>query len=301
MQKQATSQEERGRTSDSKTYPVAVKQVKWWEEEQVVVGAISDLVEELIIGTGYVAFQELLDSLTHTNLTEAWWAEAPFPKVEIEKNIPRERLTKKQKRNQKKTYHRENNDNNGKNPNPKKHVLSVAGNFRQSQLEYPTLKQAWHNALTNINSTGAIGELQPLHHYGSATQEEGPEIPRRCKEEQRTKQRRIREDHKEDRGTQRSTEEEEMRDDELRETKNGNVCHRTPIKTLPRDNREGERYMQKPATFQEERGPTSYVKRTGEREGNENHQKEQFYKSDLRNSKALVNRSMAKWVDAQDK
>ncbi|KAJ1198466.1 hypothetical protein NDU88_002307 [Pleurodeles waltl] len=63
---------------DSKTYPVAIIQMKWrGEEESVLVGAIPDLVKELIVGTDYISFPELLDSLKPSHQTESWRTEAP--------------------------------------------------------------------------------------------------------------------------------------------------------------------------------------------------------------------------------
>ncbi|KAJ1175582.1 hypothetical protein NDU88_000869 [Pleurodeles waltl] len=81
--------------------------------------------------------------------------------------------------------------------------------------------------------------------------------------------RRTREEEAE--GTQSVLAEEEMWDGEPKEKRPENGCRRTLTGKLARDDREGERHMQKLAAFQDECGPTRYVNRTREGEGKEDH------------------------------
>ncbi|KAJ1208200.1 hypothetical protein NDU88_003586 [Pleurodeles waltl] len=77
------------------------------------------------MGTDYVASQDLLDSVQMDNSMEAWWAETPFCKEEIEQNPCKKRLTKVRKRAQKKTYQIEDNRKEEELMNQAKRVLSA--------------------------------------------------------------------------------------------------------------------------------------------------------------------------------
>ncbi|KAJ1189061.1 hypothetical protein NDU88_005812 [Pleurodeles waltl] len=80
------------------------------------------------------------------------------------------------------------------------------------------------------------GELRPIRQDDYGTPEEEHEIPTRRQEERETTRRRTHEEEEEDKG----------------------------ILSAAADIREGERHVQKLATFQEERGPNWYVNLTGE-------------------------------------
>ncbi|KAJ1111643.1 hypothetical protein NDU88_008960 [Pleurodeles waltl] len=108
----------------------------------------------------------------------------------------------------------------------------------------------------------AARELQAIRQDGCRTPGEETEIPGRRQEEKRRRKRTRKREEKE--GTHSVVTKEETQDGEPKEHRTEDGRCRTPRRKLHRDDREGERSMQKPATFQEERGPTKYVNRTGE-------------------------------------
>ncbi|KAJ1151580.1 hypothetical protein NDU88_004360 [Pleurodeles waltl] len=79
------------------------------------------------------------------------------------------------------------------------------------------------------------------------------EKPERSQEEAERTRRRTRESQQEE-GTQSMVTGEETQDGEPKEERIEDERHRAPRRKPPREDREGERYIQKPATFQEERG-----------------------------------------------
>ncbi|KAJ1112129.1 hypothetical protein NDU88_000397 [Pleurodeles waltl] len=134
---------------DQAYYPVAMVKFQWrGEEEPLKVGVLPHLAEDIIIATDYTAFLRLLSKAGEEHMMKKWWEEVPYD-TEVAEPLPsKPQLSKQQKRLQKR-QHWEENHGNTKTPGVMGKVYTVAGDFRQSQREDPSLKNAWAKALSN--------------------------------------------------------------------------------------------------------------------------------------------------------
>ncbi|KAJ1181655.1 hypothetical protein NDU88_006858 [Pleurodeles waltl] len=128
-------------TYGRKTYPVATMGINWrGHEEYLSVGVIPDRGEEMIIGTDYEAFPQLLETANQDKFPVSWWEEAPSVSSNIEGSSPRRKLTKAQKREQKRLHQKETVTPNTPLPEPPKandvHGRTIsAGTTRRSYPE----------------------------------------------------------------------------------------------------------------------------------------------------------------------
>ncbi|KAJ1149271.1 hypothetical protein NDU88_002083 [Pleurodeles waltl] len=128
---------------DRETYPVATIEINWrGHEEYLSVGVIPELGEDMIIGTDYEAFPQLLNTANQDHISDSWWEEAPFVSFNIEGNNPIRKLSKAQKRKQNRLYQKETVSSKTPVPDSPKAIMSMAGQFQQAQREDPTLKNA---------------------------------------------------------------------------------------------------------------------------------------------------------------
>ncbi|KAJ1085401.1 hypothetical protein NDU88_005533 [Pleurodeles waltl] len=116
-------------------------------EETIAVGMISNLGEDLILGTDYVNFTPLLEKACQENIANVWWDEAPFGTTEIDARPLRKKLSRKEKREQRQKYLNPLTPETSEPVPQTATVLTIAGSFRQTQREDPTLKNAWQQAL----------------------------------------------------------------------------------------------------------------------------------------------------------
>ncbi|KAJ1180956.1 hypothetical protein NDU88_006167 [Pleurodeles waltl] len=87
---------------DRKTYPVAALLINWrGQEECLSVGMFPNLAEDMIIGTNYDAFVQLLNNANQDHVANSWWKEAPFVSTDTEESSIRRKLSEKKKREQK--------------------------------------------------------------------------------------------------------------------------------------------------------------------------------------------------------
>ncbi|KAJ1167797.1 hypothetical protein NDU88_008185 [Pleurodeles waltl] len=128
---------------DQRLYPVATIILNWkGVEEQITVGMIPTLGEDLIIRTDYENFTPLLARASQDYVTNIWWEEAPYGKAEVEESPLRLKLNRKQKREQWQYYNAAPAMGSPK-PGPQAAtVLTMIESFRQAQREDPTLKNA---------------------------------------------------------------------------------------------------------------------------------------------------------------
>ncbi|KAJ1190353.1 hypothetical protein NDU88_007091 [Pleurodeles waltl] len=85
-----------------------------------------------------------------------WWNEVPYNDGEEARRIPRERPSKQQKRIQHCQYAEKPFELTKKNPGATGKVYTVAGDFRQSQRDDPSLKNAWQQALKHEDNRGSV-------------------------------------------------------------------------------------------------------------------------------------------------
>ncbi|KAJ1146406.1 hypothetical protein NDU88_012683 [Pleurodeles waltl] len=117
-------------------------------KEQITVGMIPALGEDLIIGPDYDNFTSLLAKASQENVTNTWWEEAPYGKAEVEESPLRLKLSRKQEQEQRRYYHATSATGSLKPAPEAATVLTTVGSFRQAQPEDPTLKNAWQQALS---------------------------------------------------------------------------------------------------------------------------------------------------------
>ncbi|KAJ1135546.1 hypothetical protein NDU88_001985 [Pleurodeles waltl] len=133
---------------DQRLCPVAMVLLNWkGEDGTITVGVIPNLDEEIILSTDYINFTSLLEKASQEHVNNAWWDEAPFGASEIDVRTPKNKLSRKQKREQRREYQ---NVRDLENICPTLHtatVFTTAGDFRQAQHGDPTLKNAWHQAV----------------------------------------------------------------------------------------------------------------------------------------------------------
>ncbi|KAJ1149991.1 hypothetical protein NDU88_002789 [Pleurodeles waltl] len=133
---------------DQRYYPVAVINVQW-REETLKVGVLPHLDEDIIIGTDYAAFPLLLTKAGQEHTLKMWWKEVPYDAGEGVSRNPRDHLSKRQKRIQRQQYAQKPNETTRLGPGVTGKVCTVAGDFRQSQRDDPSLKNAWQQALNH--------------------------------------------------------------------------------------------------------------------------------------------------------
>ncbi|KAJ1199445.1 hypothetical protein NDU88_003279 [Pleurodeles waltl] len=116
-------------------------------EETIMIGIIPNLGEDLILGTDNPDFSPLLEKACHEDVTSAWWEKAPHGVVEVEERPLKKKLSRKQKREQRKEYHATPTTDTHMSVLRAATVLKSTGSFRQAQREDPTLKKSWQQAL----------------------------------------------------------------------------------------------------------------------------------------------------------
>ncbi|KAJ1153088.1 hypothetical protein NDU88_005855 [Pleurodeles waltl] len=102
------------------------------DDETITVGVIPNLGQDLILGTDYVNFTTLLEKAGQEHVNNAWWEEAPFKANEIEARTPQNKLSRKQKREQRREHR---NSCDLGNIGPTLHtatVFTTAGDFQTS-------------------------------------------------------------------------------------------------------------------------------------------------------------------------
>ncbi|KAJ1210862.1 hypothetical protein NDU88_006224, partial [Pleurodeles waltl] len=107
-------------------------------------GVMDQLIEECIIGTDYMHFQQLLNCTQNQRENLEWWNEAPFFGNPIECPPHRRKLSRREKR-----YERLKFQATKENNHPTRVVAencSAPISFRQHQREDPTLTHAWRTA-----------------------------------------------------------------------------------------------------------------------------------------------------------
>ncbi|KAJ1178903.1 hypothetical protein NDU88_004144 [Pleurodeles waltl] len=133
-----------------KYYPVAVINFQWKEEKETLkVGVLPHLEEDIIIGTDYAVFSLLLTKAGQEHTLRMRWKEVPYDAGEGVSCIPRDHLSKRQKRIQRQQYVQNPNKTTRVAPGIPGKVYTVAGDFRQSQRDDPSLKNAWQQALNH--------------------------------------------------------------------------------------------------------------------------------------------------------
>ncbi|KAJ1092575.1 hypothetical protein NDU88_005685 [Pleurodeles waltl] len=175
----ATLQEKRGQTrqglpqsqeliacvhGDQAYYPVAIINFQWrGEDENLKVGVLPHLEEDIIIGTDYAAFPLLLIKAGEEHMMKKWWEEVPYDTGIAENQPPKLRLSRQQKRIQRQQYWGKDYESNETTPGAMGKVYTVAGDFRQSQRDDPSLKNAWEKALSNEES--GVGPTFHIHNH----------------------------------------------------------------------------------------------------------------------------------------
>ncbi|KAJ1128257.1 hypothetical protein NDU88_006636 [Pleurodeles waltl] len=90
---------------DQAYYPMATIMFQWrGEEESLRVGVLPHLEEDIIIGTDYTAFTELLSKAGEEHMLQKWWEEVPYDPEVPENQSPKDHLNKRQKRIQRQQY-----------------------------------------------------------------------------------------------------------------------------------------------------------------------------------------------------
>ncbi|KAJ1172129.1 hypothetical protein NDU88_003979 [Pleurodeles waltl] len=139
---------------DQSYYPVAMITFQFrGEEEPLRVGVLPHLEEDIIIGTDYTAFTQLLNKAGEEHTMRKWWDEIPQDTVMADTRSLKLYLSRRQKRNQR-HLHWEENCGNKEEAEVTRKVYTVASDYRRRKREDPTLKNAWEKALSN-ESTGA--------------------------------------------------------------------------------------------------------------------------------------------------
>ncbi|KAJ1139477.1 hypothetical protein NDU88_005848 [Pleurodeles waltl] len=132
---------------DKAQYPIQVLQIRWGPYQDFLpVGIMPRLIEECIIGTDYIHFQELLDYVRDSKQTKDWWGEAPFSESDIECPLYRRKLSRREKRQGKGDYRKTKGDNTYGEIVAEIH--EVPSTFVQQQREDPSLNNAWRSAVT---------------------------------------------------------------------------------------------------------------------------------------------------------
>ncbi|KAJ1138355.1 hypothetical protein NDU88_004742 [Pleurodeles waltl] len=133
---------------DQKYYQVAQIHLQWrGENETLKVGMLPHLEEDIIIGTDYADFPTLLTKAGQEHTLKSWWEEVPFEAGVGISRDPKVSLTRRQKRVQRQQYMQtyETQPSNG--PAVASKVCTIAGDFRQSQQDDPSLRNAWQQAM----------------------------------------------------------------------------------------------------------------------------------------------------------
>ncbi|KAJ1114602.1 hypothetical protein NDU88_002837 [Pleurodeles waltl] len=90
---------------DQAYYPMATIMFQWrGEEENLRVGVLPHLEEDIIIGTDYIAFTALLNKAGEEHMLHKWWEEVPYDPEVTETQSPKDHLSKRKKRIQKQQY-----------------------------------------------------------------------------------------------------------------------------------------------------------------------------------------------------
>ncbi|KAJ1185969.1 hypothetical protein NDU88_002754 [Pleurodeles waltl] len=114
---------------DQRPYPVATVHLNLkGEDESITVGVITNLGEDLILGTDYVDFISLLEKARQEHVNNDWWEEATFGASEEETRKPQLKLSRKQKREQQWKYHNLQEPRNP-DPNPPAIICTTTGDF----------------------------------------------------------------------------------------------------------------------------------------------------------------------------
>ncbi|XP_069085522.1 uncharacterized protein [Pleurodeles waltl] len=130
---------------DQRYYPLATIQLQWREwSEDLRVGVLSKLEEDIIIGTDYVDFSSLLERTGQEHMLTSWWTEVPEGDMPEGPGRIRATLSKKQKREQRHSYWQTLPSDEDSTPSGR--ICSITGDFRQNQNEDPSLKHAWQQA-----------------------------------------------------------------------------------------------------------------------------------------------------------
>ncbi|KAJ1088695.1 hypothetical protein NDU88_001851 [Pleurodeles waltl] len=124
------------------------------EDETIKVGVIPNLGEDLILGTDYVDFTSLLNEAGDELVHNAWWEEVPFGVGEEESRKPQVKLSRKQKREQRRMYQLARDPRSTDSKDPPAIIYTITGDSRQCQHEDLTLKHAWHQALNPDDHVG---------------------------------------------------------------------------------------------------------------------------------------------------
>ncbi|KAJ1159501.1 hypothetical protein NDU88_000008 [Pleurodeles waltl] len=119
------------------------------EKETLKVGVLPHLEEDIITGTDYAAFSLLLTKAGQEHTLKMWWKEVPYDTREAASQHPRKHLSKRQKRIQRQQYAVKDYEVTKMDPGATGKVYTVAGDFRQSQRDNPSLKNPWQQALNH--------------------------------------------------------------------------------------------------------------------------------------------------------
>ncbi|KAJ1169877.1 hypothetical protein NDU88_001765 [Pleurodeles waltl] len=96
-------------------------------------------------------FSFLLNKAGHEHVCKTWWEEIPLGPGEEENRTPRIKLSRKQKREQRRQYPLPRESRTTESQNPSAVICTITGDFRQSQHDDPKLKHAWQQALNPDN------------------------------------------------------------------------------------------------------------------------------------------------------
>ncbi|KAJ1164981.1 hypothetical protein NDU88_005411, partial [Pleurodeles waltl] len=140
---------------DQRYYPTANIRLQWRDRtEDLWVVVLSNLDEDIILGTDYEDFPSLLERAGQEHILRTWWKEAPKGIITDEPGRVRVILSKKQKREQRRSYSQHFPSSEGSTLSGK--ICTITGDFRRNQNEDLSLKHAWQQA-----QSGAIQGVGP--------------------------------------------------------------------------------------------------------------------------------------------